>query len=109
MSFLEINNAWHSLFYTTENSVTNIHGLTQSEKPLFSDFKAIFDIHSHPYNPFASQKDMDGIKFFPNVEYSIYFKDEQSLFKYTDKENNTKSIKINSMDDLMKYIFQQFK
>ena len=52
---------------------------------------------------------MDGIKFFPNVEYSIYFKDEQSLFKYTDKENNTKSIKINSMDDLMKYIFQQFK
>ena len=93
----------------SENSVTSLYGLTKSKDALFPDFKAIFDIHSHPYDQFASPEDINSFTLFPNVKHSLYFVDERTLFKYTDKENSIKSIKVNSMDDLMKYIFQQLK
>ena len=92
-----------------ENSVTNIYGLTNVDKAIYPDFKAIFDIHSHPNNPFASQRDMDNVKKFMDVKYGIYYKDERTFFSYTDKEKRKNSITVSSMDDLIKYIFQQFK
>ncbi len=93
----------------SENSVTNIYGLTEVDKAIYPDFKAIFDIHSHPNNPFASQRDMDNVKKFMDVKYGIYYKDERTFFSYTDKEKRKNSITVSSMDDLIKYIFQQFK
>jgi len=36
-----------------------------------------------------------------------YYKD--NIINYTDQNNSTYSIKVNSMNDLMRYIFQQLR
>lgn len=90
-----------------ENRVSSVYGLTKVRKALFPTFIPIMDIHSHPYNPFASPEDMDCAKLLRDIQYGVYYKD--NIINYTDQNNSTYSIKVNSMDDLMRYIFQQLR
>ena len=89
------------------NRVSSMYGLTKVQEALFPTFIPIIDIHSHPYNPFASPEDMDNARLLRDIRYGIYYKD--NIINYTDQNNSTYSIKVNSMNDLMQYIFQQFR
>ncbi|UVO74540.1 type IV secretion protein Rhs [Bacteroides thetaiotaomicron] len=89
------------------NRVSSMYGLTKVQEALFPTFIPIIDIHSHPYNPFASPEDMDNARMLRDIRYGIYYKD--NIINYTDQNNSTYSIKVNSMNDLMRYIFQQLR
>ena len=89
------------------NRVSSMYGLTKVQEALFPTFIPIIDIHSHPYNPFASPEDMDNARLLRDIRYGIYYKD--NIINYTDQNNSTYSIKVNSMNDLMRYIFQQLR
>ena len=90
-----------------ENQVSSINGLINTKDPFFLTFKPMIDIHSHPYNPFASLRDMDNARLLRDIRYSIYY--ENNIINYTDQNDNTYSISVNSMNDLMRYIFQQLR
>ena len=90
-----------------ENQVSSINGLINTKDPFFLTFKPMIDIHSHPYNPFASLRDMDNARLLRDIRYSIYY--ENNIINYTDQNDNTYSISVNSMNDLMIYIFQQLR
>lgn len=90
-----------------ENRVSSLNGLINGKGPLYPTFIPIIDIHSHPYNPFASSGDMDCAKLLRDIQYGIYYKD--NIINYTHNNNSIYSIKVNSMNDLMRYIFQQLR
>lgn len=90
-----------------ENRVSSLNGLINGKGPLYPTFMPIIDIHSHPYNPFASSGDMDCAKLLRDIQYGIYYKD--NIINYTHNNNSIYSIKVNSMNDLMRYIFQQLR
>ena len=78
------------------NRVSSMYGLTKVQEALFPTFIPIIDIHSHPYNPFASPEDMDNARLLRDIRYGIYYKD--NIINYTDQNNSTYSIKVNSMN-----------
>lgn len=63
------------------------------------------DIHSHPDKngtKGGSRKDQETAN--PQMKNAVYHKETKTLFEYDQHNSSINSIKINTMDDLIKYV-----
>ena len=65
----------------------------------------VVDIHSHPdKNGTKGGSDTDQKTAVPNIKNAVYHKETKTLFEYTQTRMSINSIKIESYEDIMKYI-----
>lgn len=94
--------------YDNEGSKTAVVGLSGREGSVFSDVQdelnikgdKVVDLHTHPYNGFASEGDMKVLKIKTGA---IYFKKEKELLFYNRKSPkiDNKAYPISTSEELL--------
>lgn len=106
---------WKLDIYDDQGSKTAIIGTSGREGSVFSDVQdklkvkgdKIVDLHSHPYNDKASDKDMRILKINTGA---IYYRDGKELLFYNSKNPRieNKSYQISTSEELLKRLNDKF-
>lgn len=106
---------WKLDIYDDQGNKTAIIGTSGREGSVFSDVQdklkvkgdKIVDLHSHPYNDIASDKDMKILKINTGA---IYYRDGKELLFYNSKNPRieNKSYQISTSEELLKRLNDKF-